>query len=264
MEIVLENVSSTLLHNLTLELKEGEIIGITGEGKTELLRILNYQTPIEGKAKYKQLIYNKKNMYEIRKKINLIEQQFNNQFFLSTVEEHIAFLIRYYKLEIEEPRKKVISALKMVGLSEEYLPKELVTLSSSEQKLLQIALSLLSNPTVLLLDEPFINLDMKAQKKIERLLLKLKERYKKTIIIASHNSNMLYNLTEKMVFLKKGTILKQGDTGKLYQNVKFLTRYHYDIPDIVLFVYKARERKQAKIDYHKDIRDLIKDVYKHV
>lgn len=239
-------------------------IGITGEGKTTLLKMIDYQYSLEGKATYKELAYNKKNMYEIRRKINLIEQEFTNQFFLSTVEEHIAFLIRYYKLNIENPKKKVISALKMVGLTEEYLQKELVTLSSSEQKLLQIAIALLSNPAVLLLDEPYINLDLKSQKKLERLLMKLKERYKKTIIIASHDSNLLYTITEKMIFLKKGTILRQGDTDDLYQNVKFLTRYHYEIPDIVLFTYKAKELKKAKIDYHKDIRDLIKDVYKHV
>ena len=193
-----------------------------------------------------------------------MEQKFNNQFFLSTVEEHFSFLIRYYHWKLEDPRKKVVSALKMVGLTEEYLEKELIVLSSSEQKLLQIAIALLSNPTVLLLDEPFINLDMKSQKKIERLLLKLKERYQKTIVIASHDSNLLYNLTEKMLFLKNGTILRQGATKEIYQNVKFLTRYHYEIPDIVLFTYKAKETKKVKIDYHKDIRDLIKDVYKHV
>jgi len=201
---------------------------------------------------------------EIKKEISLIEETFQSFSFASTVEEYIAFFLRYYKLNISDPRKKIISALKMVGLKEDDLEKELATLSTSEQKLLQIASSLLSNPTVLLLDEPFINLDLKAQKKLERLLIKLKERYKKTIIIASHDSNLLYSLTDKLLLLKNGTILKQGKTKEIYQNVKYLLRYHYEIPDIVLFTYKAKEIKSAKIDYHKDIRDLIKDIYKHV
>lgn len=264
MEIEFKKVSSTTFHNLTFKIEKGSIIGITGAQKTDFLALLDYKETLNGEATYQGLAYNKTNIYTIKKGISLIETKWNNQFFLSTVEEHFVFFIHYYHLKLEDPRKKVVSALKMVGLTEEYLEKDLIVLSSSEQKLLQIAIALLSNPTVLLLDEPFINLDMKSQKKIERLLLKLKERYQKTIIIASHNSNLLYNLTEKMLFLKNGTILRQGETKEIYQNVKFLTRYHYEVPDIVLFTYKAKEIKNVKIDYHKDIRDLIKDIYKHV
>lgn len=264
MEIEFKKVSTKTFHNLTFNFEKGSIIGVTGAQKTEFLALLNYKEALEGEATYQNIPYNKTNIYNIKKGISIVEKKFNNEFFLSTVEEYLAFLIHYYHLNLEDPRKKVVFALKMVGLTEEYLQKELIVLSSSEQKLLQIAIALLSNPTVLLLDEPFINLDMKSQKKIQRLLSKLKERYQKTIVIASYDSNLLYNLTEKMVFLKNGTILRQGETKEIYQNVKFLTRYHYEIPDIVLFTYKAKEIKKVKIDYHKDIRDLIKDVYKHV
>ncbi len=264
MEIMFKNISNEILHNLSFEIKEGQIIGITGTGKTTLLKMINDTLPIEGNATYKDLAYNKKNRFEIRKKIILVESIITPQFVLSTIEEYMNFLMKYYKINIENPKKKIVAALKMVGLKENYLEKEITNLSSSEQKLLQISIALLKNPTVLLLDEPFINLDMKAQKRMERLLEKLKDRYQKTIIIASQDSNLLYNLTERMIFLKNGTILRQGKTRELYQNIKFLTRYHYQIPDIVLFTYKAKERKNVKIDYHKDIRDLIKDIYKHV
>ena len=264
MEIIFDNISNKVFHNLSFKIKEGEIVGITGTGKTTLLKMINYILPIEGNVTYKDIPYNKKNEYEIRKKIVLVESSFQHQFLVSTVKEYMLLLIRYYKINIKSPEKKVLAALKMVGLTEHYLEKELSILSSSEQKLLQISLALLANPTVLLLDEPFMNLDMKAQKKIERLLERLKERYQKTIIIASEDSNLLYNLTEKVIFLKNGTILRQGKTTELYQNVKFLMKYNYQVPDIVLFTYKAKELNNAKIDYHKDIRDLIKDVYKHV
>lgn len=259
-----EKVSCEEFHNLSFKIPEGTILGITGCGKTRFLKIINYLFEIEGKATYGNLEYSRENRYKIRKKICLVEQKFTNQFFLRSVEEHIAFLLQYYKLDINEPKKKVIDALKMVGLTEEYLEKEIVTLSNSEQKLLQIAISLLSNPTVLLLDEPFINLDLKSQKKLQRLLIKLKDRYHKTIIIASHDSNLLYTFTEMMFFLKNNTILKKGKTSELYQNVNFLTRYHYEIPDIVLFTYKVQTSKNIRLEYHKDIRDLIKDVYRHV
>ncbi len=264
MEIVFEKVFSEHLENISLQIETGKIIGITGRGKTALLKMLSYNMQVEGEATYKEYDYNYDNLYKIRKKINLIEKDFENKFSVSTVEEYIAIWIRYYKIEVEEPNRKITFALKMVGLTEEYLKRDLFTLSSSEKKLLQIALSLLSNPKVILLDEPFIKLDMKYRKKIERLLIKLKERYHKTIIIASNDSESLYNITEQMIFLKNKKILKQGETKNLYQNIAFLTRNHYDIPDIVLFTHKAKEQKNVKIDYHKDIRDLIKDIYKHV
>jgi len=264
MEIEFRKVSNDHLHNINFQIEQGSIIGITGNDKAILLKMIAHEISFEGEGMYRSIPYDNSHIYEIKKEISLIEETFQSFSFASTVEEYIAFFLRYYKLNISDPRKKIISALKMVGLKEDDLEKELATLSTSEQKLLQIASSLLSNPTVLLLDEPFINLDLKAQKKLERLLIKLKERYKKTIIIASHDSNLLYSLTDKLLLLKNGTILKQGKTKEIYQNVKYLLRYHYEIPDIVLFTYKAKEIKSAKIDYHKDIRDLIKDIYKHV
>lgn len=264
MEIVFDKVSNTVLHNLSFTLKKGSIIGVTGKERKALLQTIAYLLPVEGNATIGDISYHLENIYEIKEKISFIDQNWNNKFLCSTVEEHITLWIHHNKIPIKEPRKRVLSALKMVGLTEEYLKKELVTLSSSEQKLLQIAISLLSNPSILLLDEPFAILDTKAQKKLERLFVKLKERYNKTIIIASHDSNMLYRFTEYMIFLKNGTILRKAETTTIYQNVKFLKRYHYEIPDIVLFTNKAIEQKGAKLEYHKDIRDLIKDVYKHV
>ncbi len=264
MEIKFTNVSYQEFHHLTFSIQEGTLLGITGRGKTKFLKLLNGYFQLEGDAQYGNLEYNEKNLYTIRRKVNMIEQDFSNQFFLKTIEEYIAFLLQYYKLDMKDPKKKVLSAFKMVGLSSSYLKEELATLSASEQKLLQIAIALLSNPEVLILDEPFAKLDFNAQKKIKRLLLKLKERYHKTIIIASSNSDLLYTWTEEMFFLKNYTILKQGKTEELYQNVKFLTRYHYDIPEIILFTEKVKREKGIQLNYHKDIRDLIKDVYKHV
>lgn len=264
MEIKLKKVFGGEFHNLSTTIPEASIIGVTGHGKSAFLRLLDGLEEIEGEALFGTFEYKRENLSIIRQKVNLVEQEFHNQFFLRSVEEYIVFLIQYYKLKIDYPRKKVVAALKMVNLTEDYLAKDIASLSSSEQKLLQIAIALLSNPEVLLLDEPFINLDAHAQKKLERLLMKLKERYNKTIIIASHDSNLLYGFTEKVLFLKNGAILKQGKTSELYQNVSFLKRYHYEIPDLVLFTHQAKSLKNVKLEYHKDIRDLIKDVYKHV
>jgi len=264
MEIVFEKVSNQIFHNLSLILSPGKIIGVTGTNKTEFLKTLNYLLPVEGNATCKEMAYTKDNQYEIRKNMSYVEQKFQGYSFLETVEEQILFLLRHNCLTIEEPRKKILAAFKMVGLKESDLEKKLIVLSNSEKKQLQLAIALLSNPRILLLDEPFLYLDAKTQKKLERLFIKLKERYHKTIVIASSNSNMLYQLTEEMYFLKNGTILKKGKTTTLYQNVNFLERYHYEVPPLAKFTSQSVKEKGAKLEYHKDIRDLIKDIYKHV
>ena len=174
------------------------------------------------------------------------------------------FIIKYYKLTIKDPNKKILDSLKIVGLSNDYLEKNITSLSNSELKLIQLAISLLSNPDIILLDEPFINLDTKNEKKILVLLNKLKDHYKKTIVIASHDSNMLYKYTSKIIIIKNNKILIEGKTKEVYEKVAYLIRNKIEIPDIVMFTYKAKHDKNIHIDYHRDIRDLIKDIYKHV
>ena len=91
----------------------------------------------------------------------------------------------------------------------------------------------------------------------------LKNRYHKTIIIASNNSNLLYELTDDLIIIKKARVVAADETVKIYQDVDFLKYNDIEIPDLVKFTYLAKKKK-VKLSYHRDIRDLIKDVYKHV
>ena len=92
---------------------------------------------------------------------------------------------------------------------------------------------------------------------------KTAEKYKKTIIIASNNANLLYELTDDIVILQKGHILAADSTTKVYQSIELLEKNDIDIPDLIMFTSLAKQKK-VKLTYHRDIRDLIKDVYKHV
>ena len=96
-----------------------------------------------------------------------------------------------------------------------------------------------------------------------RLIKLLKERYHKTVIVTSNDSNLLYSLTDDLVILKDTCVIAADKTEKIYKDVEFLESNEIEIPETILFTYKARKRN-VKLSYHKDIRDLIKDVYKHV
>ena len=111
--------------------------------------------------------------------------------------------------------------------------------------------------------EIFVELDYSNQKKLIKLIKALKEKYHKTVIIASNNANILYEITDDIVILKKGRILAADNTIKVYQNTNLLKENEVDVPDLIKFTMLAKEKK-VKLSYHRDIRDLIKDVYKHV
>ena len=174
------------------------------------------------------------------------------------------YKIRLCNLKIKDCDKKIKDSLKIVGLDEEYLERKLVTLSASEKKLIQYALSLISNPELIIIEEPFKFLDNKNEKKISMLLQRLKEQFNINIILVSDDSNILYKYTDNIIFTKNGKIVLQGKTDVIYQRVDFLKRNKFDVPEIIEFTYLAKKKKAVKIDYHKDIRDIIKDIYKHV
>ena len=264
MEIKFKNVVYND-YNLDFTIDNKNITGITGTGKTLLLNLIGMNHKIDNGEIY---INNKKlkkeNINEYRRKVSLIEFTFKYYLNINTVEEYMEYIIRENKLIIKDPNKKINDAIKIVGLEEFYLKKNINKLSKSELKLLQIATGLLSNPDIILLDEPFIELDTKEEKKLYMLLTKLKEHYNKAVVIASINSDKLYKYTTKMLFIKNKKILLEGNTEELYQRVDFLKRNKFEIPDIVLFTYLVRKNKKVNLDYHKDIRDIIKDIYKHV
>ena len=263
MEIKLENLKLNDWE-LNTTLSSEDIIGITGPEYEEVLEILSLKEIAEGQIIINKETITKENQYDYYKKISLVQKDFKKINYLNTIKEHMDFIINYYHLQIKNIEKKEKDSLKIVGLESSLLDRNITSLSKSEQKKVQIAISLLSNPEIMILDEPFKSLDNKSRKKIMMILTKLKEQYHKIIIIGSNNADILYQYTTKMLFVKNKRIFLEGSTQELYERVDYLKRNGYKIPEIVLFTYKAIKKKKVKLEYHKDIRDIIKDIYKHV
>ncbi|MBQ8131112.1 MAG: ATP-binding cassette domain-containing protein [Bacilli bacterium] len=206
----------------------------------------------------------KDDIFMTQKRITIIENNIHFPAYLKTVEDLLNERFITYNLNVKDPQKKMEDSLKIVGLTENYLERDLVTLSSSEKKLILIARGLLSNPDTILIEEPFQYLDLKQEKRLSMLLTKLKEQFNKTIVIKSEDVDCLYNHTDNMVILKNNEVLVEGDTKEVFHRVDYLKRNGIHIPDAVRFTYLANKDKDAKIEYHSDIRDIIKDIYKHV
>lgn len=249
---------------INLTIKHNSVIGITGSNFQDFLSLISLHYLSKGSYYLNDNKVTKENIKVFRKRIAYIEENLSLIPFLTTVQDYLIYEIKRKNLTFKNISKKLVDSLKIVGLSKNYLERNVVTLSSSEKKLLQFSLILLSNPTIIILDEPFKTIDLKNEKKLMNLLLKLKEQYQKTIIIGSTNATLLYKYTTEMIFLSDNTIYLQGPTTKTYLEVDKLKKNKFVIPPIVEFTYLAKKKKNIKLDYHKDIRDIIKDIYKHI
>jgi ABC-type multidrug transport system ATPase subunit len=262
MEIILFDVKYND-YNFSCTIKDNTITGITGSGKTTLLKLISADLTGFGDITYNGKVFTSNNLSSLKKAVSYVPSTLTIYPFLTTVEDYLKFYLKYYHLNLKDPKRKLLEALKIVGLNNSYYLKSITELSTSDTKLLALAIGLLTNPEVLLLDEPFAYLDLKNERKLYQLLLKLKDRYHKTIVIASTSSDLLYQYTTNLIILKNNKVLLEDITSSIYTNVPYLTKEDLEIPTISKFISLAK-KKSSLLNYQKDIRDLIKDIYKHV
>ena len=246
---------------LSFTLKEKEINGISGNDKIiDLIRLNDSIDNIY--LNHKELTNNK--YKEIKNKIVFIDEKLDVDIKEDTIEQIMIEYIKYKEVYPKNLNKKLRDSLKIVGLNKEYLERTFNSLSHSEKKLIQISLGLLINPEMIILKEPFKVLDRNNQKRLMLVLKKIKDEYQKCIVFVSDNPEVLYNNTEHLILFKNDNVILEEKTSIAYQRVDFLKKNKIDIPEIVEFVYLAKKEKKVKIDYSNDVRDLIKDIYKHV
>jgi len=187
-----------------LSIKEGELLLVTGEngsGKTTfLLGASGLLNPVSGKVKiFNRSIESKKDFPH--GKVGFIFQAPEDTFFKSTVLEEIAFGLA--STTRETIAVDVVSgALNLVGLNPEiYLSKSPYSLSQSEKRLVAIASTIVVDPDIYFFDEPFIFLDVNAMARVLRLIVDL-NRKGKTIVVATHASELLQGLATRSLYCK--------------------------------------------------------------
>ena len=269
MAIVLKNVSykhspydkEYFLSNVNLEIDDNKICGIigkSGSGKTTLLEILGgINKPTDGEVLINYVDINKE---DYRKNIGIVFQFPEEQFFEIDVKREIEFAAKNYHVK----RKKLKEVLKVVGLEDNILTRKLDSLSNGEKRLIAIASVLIYNPKVILFDEPTIGLDYKNKKKIINLIKDLKNRYDKTIIIVSHDIDLLYLMCDDLIILSNGKIILYGDVDSVFNEIDILKKYNIQIPRILKFTNYLKDKKNIILLPCKTINDLIKEVYRNV
>lgn len=265
---------SNILNNITLTFNEGKIsslIGKSGSGKTTLAELSNALIlPTEGKVNIGEYVITNEgsdkscNINTIRINVGLVFQFPEEQFFNMTVRDEVAFGMKFFNYRMAEMEKRTIDALKMVGLDEEYLDRNPFTLSNGEKRKVAIASILVFNPKVIILDEPTIGLDASSKKSLFQLIRKLKVRYKKNIILISHDIDLVHSISDYVYVINNGNIALEGDKYSVFKQIDKLKECGLRAPKMIEFSNLVLNKKGIKIGYRDEINDLIKDIYRYV
>ncbi len=210
-----------ILSNLNINFKYGEntlIMGPNGSGKSSLLRLLNRSIyPINShKSSFKLFNSENINIWELRKKIGFffkgMELRVNNgvrTYDLITSGFSGTFNARYSKSISHEDNSKVKHLIDEWQLKN-IINKEFSSLSDGQKRRALIARAIVYEPNILILDEPFTNLDLKSQFILNNNLNNLINK-SVNIIYVTHNLESILPSTNKVVLIKEGRIIKQGD-----------------------------------------------------
>ena len=196
-------------------------------------------------------------------KVGIVREEYLSTNFLIKVYEYMYYEIRRKRLILKNPKKKINDSLRIVGLDTTYLNRNINSLSSSERILIILAITLLSNPDIIILINLFKYLDKTREKDLIMLLEKIKDQYNKTIVLINDDSEIMYKYT-KYLIIKKNNLFIEDDTNKLLQRVDFLHKNNIKVPEIIELTHLIKKKKKIKLEYHKDVRDILKDIYKHV
>jgi molybdopterin-binding protein len=208
-----------ILKNINLRVERGEVfalIGPTGAGKTTLLRLIDLlDTPTSGKIFYNgtDMDASEKVRLEMRRRMAFVLQK--PVVFNMSVYDNIAHGLKWRGAKKSSIRQKVSSILEMIDLSA-CQNRNARTLSGGEAQRVAIARAIVTEPEVLLLDEPTANLDPLSAEKIEELITSIIHQYGTTIIMATHDMSQGQRLANRVGVLINGEILQTGDPREVF------------------------------------------------
>lgn len=217
------------LHDVSFRIHHGEsvaIIGANGAGKSTLLLHLNgYLSATSGEIVIGDALMAKENLAEIRRTVGMVFQDPDDQLFMPTVFDDIAFGPLNMGLEAAEVETRVMEALKRVD-AVELRDKPPYHLSGGEKKRVAIATVLSMLPEILVLDEPTNGLDPHAR----RQLIALLQAFHHTRIVTSHDLDMVLELCERTIVLQDGRVMADGPTLEIFGNEKLLKACRLEKP----------------------------------
>lgn len=208
---------NTALRDINMEIKKGEfvfLVGLSGSGKSSLIKMMLREIkPTKGKVivgKYDLSKMRERQVPYFRRQLGIVFQDFR-LLEKKTVYENVAYAMRVLEHEDDFIAKRVPEVLKIVGLDKktDCYPGEL---SGGEQQRVAIARAIINEPEILLCDEPTGNLDPITSQEIIELLVDINKNGT-TIVMATHDTNVVDSLKKRVISMYKGEITSDNSKG---------------------------------------------------
>ncbi|MBC8093734.1 MAG: ATP-binding cassette domain-containing protein [Pseudonocardia sp.] len=217
------------LHGVDLRIERGErvaLLGPNGAGKTTLVLHLNgILTAGHGSVAVGGLPVEKANLREIRRRVGIVFQDPDDQLFMPTVAEDVAFGPANFGVTGDALTARVREALERVGMAE-HGERSPLHLSGGQRRRVALATVLACEPEILVLDEPSSNLDPVARRELAEVLLGLEA----TMLMVTHDLPYALQLCPRSVVLDDGEVVADGPTRELLADPDLLRRHRLELP----------------------------------
>ncbi len=236
---------SKALNGLNINLQRGKItvlLGANGAGKSTLFLTLNgILRPESGDLTFdgKPYDYTKKGLLHLKEKIGIVFQDPDNQLFSASVEQDISFGVFNQGYKEDEVRKRVDEIMEKVGITA-LKDKPTHALSYGQKKRVAIAGVLVMEPEIIILDEPTAGLDPEGVRSFLSLIQALNEEHGITILIATHNIDLVPELADYIYVIKKGQALFEGEVQDVMAQRDVLLEAGLAIPRITQLFEKLK------------------------
>jgi cobalt/nickel transport system ATP-binding protein len=217
------------LYGIDLSLERGErvaLLGPNGAGKTTLVLHLNgILEPGQGTVEVSGMPVSKQNLAEVRRRVGLVFQDPDDQLFMPTVADDVAFGPANAGLRGAELEGRVAEALEQVGMSD-YAQRPPHHLSFGQRRRVAVATVLAMRPEILVLDEPSSNLDPASRRELADILLGLDI----TVLMVTHDLPYALELCPRSVVLSEGVIVADGVTRAVLSDDALMKAHRLELP----------------------------------
>lgn len=267
-----KKASKNTLNELNLEISENAefiaILGHTGSGKSTLIQLCNaLNIPTTGTVEINdQVVHslpqqNKKlRLKKIREYAGLVFQFPEYQLFEETVIKDIAFGPKNFGKTEQEAIEKAKEVCDTLNISKNLYERSPFSLSGGQKRKIAIAGIIACDPKILMLDEPTVGLDPKGKDELMSLLVEIQKNTKKTIVMISHDMNIVAKYATRTIVLKDGNLVFDGKTRDLFEDEEKLKDFNLALPEASRIALELKKQSLIKFTHLPLTKEELKEV----